>query len=133
MKMNMKNGMKKEKQNGFKSIGEFEESVILSRALKEDAQSQQQKNEGEEGNEQQYQPYANGDIYELESRPQNFGLPILAERSDLIEKGGKNDMGFCFTIHYVLLFSILSPSWLLSRITHHNSNLNHTWHSFYLY
>ncbi len=73
------------KQNGFKSIGEFEESVILSRALKEDVEQQNLNNPQQQqinNGDGQVQPYANEDLYEMENRPQNFGLPILAERSE---------------------------------------------------
>lgn len=75
------------KQNGFKTIGEFEESVILSRALHEDL-PQQDTVRGASTNEQQQllQPYSSDQLYEYESRPQNFGLPILAERSDIVRK-----------------------------------------------
>ncbi len=63
------------KQNGFKTIGEFEESVILSRALHE------------EDLPPPPQPYSNDQLHEYESRPHNFGLPILAERNnDMLRK-----------------------------------------------
>mmetsp|Transcript_18931 Transcript_18931/g.28355 ORF Transcript_18931/g.28355 Transcript_18931/m.28355 type:complete len:471 (-) Transcript_18931:30-1442(-) len=85
------------KQNGFRSIGEFEESVILSRALKEDVEQQnaqqQQQQQQQTSGQNQIQPYANEDLYEMENRPQNFGLPILAERSETKEKEDDDDDG----------------------------------------
>jgi F-box protein 9 len=93
------------KENGFKSIGEFEESVILSRALNENEQSegpggqsqlQGGRNQNQQQQQQQQQPqaYTSDQLYELENRPQNFGLPILVERSDTHppkDRDGNND------------------------------------------
>ena len=78
------------KQNGFKSIGEFEESVILSRTLNEDTKNLNIENNS--GN--QFippPPYSSEQMYEMENRPQNYGLPILAERSDVIREEVKNN------------------------------------------
>lgn len=79
------------KQNGFKSIGEFEESVILSRALNEDSNASVNTSGGEATEVEAIQvppvAYSSEQLYELENNPQNFGLPILAERNTLITNG----------------------------------------------
>ena len=78
------------KQNGFSTIGEFEESVILSRALSDNmgqGQNNSQVNDGNNG--AGVQPYSSDQLYELENRPENYGLPILAERSDLVVSENK--------------------------------------------
>jgi len=65
-------------ENGFRTIGDFEEEVILSRALRE---------EGSVSTER-LQPYVNADLYELESRPERFDLPIVDERGPPVGVNG---------------------------------------------
>ena len=85
------------KQNGFKSIGEFEESVILSRALSEDFHNNSTNNSNNANtdssieNGEPLRPYSSEELYEFERRPQNYGLPILAERSHLRPKNNNNN------------------------------------------
>lgn len=62
-------------QNGFQNIGDFEEEVILSRALNEETSGT---NRGDGNNAEMYE---NADLYELENRPELYGLPTVAGRS----------------------------------------------------
>lgn len=66
-------------ENGFRTIGDFEEEVILSRALREESNLSISNH---------LQPYDNADLYELESRPERFDLPIVVERAQPIGVSG---------------------------------------------
>jgi len=75
------------KQNGFKSIGDFEESVVLSRLLKSTEDENANHNNRVDntassatgiGN-RTTAPYKNEDLYEIENRPERFGLLTVAK------------------------------------------------------
>lgn len=74
-------------QNGFKTIGAFEEEVILSRALHadDDANEMSMQSTAVRNNSNDAM-YKNEDLYELEKRPERYGLPMVAKRA------GKNNI-----------------------------------------
>jgi F-box protein 9 len=77
-------------EHGFATIGHFEESVILSRALQENdipvAES------GIDGVARMpYEPYDSNEMQDLEHRPERYGLPMVMEKSSIADKQGKEN------------------------------------------
>ncbi len=62
-------------QNGFRNIGDFEEEVILSRALNDETPGARKDGGNKNGGEM----YPNENLYELERSPERYGLPPVAD------------------------------------------------------